>query len=291
MSVTSEPSSSASPEDRPQRAAEFYAERGFPVFPLHPIMSDGTCAGCGGEHCAGKHPIPSRWERTIASVPAARAAWRPELGERGIGLACGARAGVWVLDVDIGTGGPETLRRLEAQHGALPDTWRARTGSGGEHVFFQADDDRVRNSAGQVAPGLDIRGSGGYVVLAPSPHRSGERYEWLAAPWQGPLAPAPGWLRTLALLRPRRALLGEGRRSKRLTSEHKVIAAGCRHEVLVRFCGMLRSMGLDEEAIVECGHALLRHHAQPDPSMDMAQAERDMRDIARRYPPNRPKAK
>jgi hypothetical protein len=290
MSVASE--SSAPPallEDRLRRAAEFYAQRlRWPVFPLHPIAADGRCAGCGGEQCAGKHPITSGWERTICGGKATRAIWRSKLGARGIGLVCGVRAGVWVLDVDTGTGGPDTLARLEAQHGALPDTWRARTGSGGEHVFFAAGDDRVRNSAGQVAPGLDIRGVGGYVVLAPSPHRSGASYEWLRAPWDGSCAQAPRWLDTLAHQPPKRALLGDGRRSKRLMSEHRVIAAGRRHEVLVSFCGRLRSMGLDEEAIVECGHALLRHHAQPDPPMDMKQAERDMRDIARRYPPTKP---
>jgi Bifunctional DNA primase/polymerase, N-terminal len=290
MSTATEPLP-APPDDRLQRAAEYYAERlRWPIFPLHPITPDRRCAGCAGEHCAGKHPIPTRWERTIASVPAAHSAWRAELGDRGIGLACGAIAGVWVLDVDVATGGARSLTLLEQEHGALPDTWRARTGSGGEHVFFATDDDRVRNSAGQVWPGLDIRGAGGYVVLAPSPHRSGGRYEWLRAPWEGPLAQAPGWLAMLALQRPKRPLLGDGRRSARLTSEHTVIAAGCRHEVLVRFCGMLRSMGLGEQAIVECGHALLRHHAQPDPPMDMAQAERDMRDVAHRYPPTRPKA-
>jgi hypothetical protein len=288
MRAATDPSP-APPEERLRSAAAYYTERlHWPVFPLHPITADRRCAGCGGEHCAGKHPIPTRWERTIASPQAARSAWRPGLRERGIGLACGARAGVWVLDVDVDTGGTRSLTLLEQEHGTLPDTWRARTGSGGEHVFFHADDDRVRNSAGQVWPGLDIRGAGGYVVLAPSPHRSGSRYQWLRAPWEGPLASAPGWLDILALQRPKRPLLADGRRSKRLTGEHNVIVAGCRHEVLVRFCGMLRSMGFCEQAIVECGHVLLRHHAQPDPPMDMAQAERDMRDVARRYPPTRP---
>jgi hypothetical protein len=47
-------------------------------------------------------------------------------------------------------------------------------------------------------------------------------------------------------------------------------------------------MGLGEAAIVECGHALLRHHCAPDPPMNLAHAERTMRDIARRYPPTAP---
>lgn len=270
-----------------QRCAEYYADRmKWPVFPLHPIRPDGRCSGCGGEQCAGKHPIPTQWTRTIASASAARASWRPNLGARGIGLPCGPKAGVWVLDVDVGTGGLETLADLQAKHGQLPRTPRARTGSGGEHHFFTAPDDSIHNSASQVAPGLDIRGAGGYVVLTPSPHRSGAAYEWIDPPTTTPVADAPEWLTTLALMRPQR-ISALGRRSD---ESLKLISAGRRHDALIRFCGLLRSCGLGEDAIVECGFALLRHHAAPDPPMDLKQAEKDMRDVARRYPPTAPEA-
>ena len=270
-----------------QRSARFYAgQMHWPVFPLHPIRSDGRCAGCGGEQCAGKHPIPTRWQRTIASETAAESTWRPTLGPRGIGLVCGALAHVWVLDADIQAGGAQSLTELQQTHGTLPRTWHARTGSGGEHLFFRAADDTVRNSASQVYPGLDIRGAGGYVVLAPSPHRSGGVYEWIDPPHKAPLAEAPGWLRNLAMMRPRK----NGHARADHAESLKIISAGRRHDALIRFCGLLRSCGLGEEAIVECGFALLRHHAVPDPPMDLRQAEKDMRDVARRYPPTPPKA-
>lgn len=269
---------------RLQRAAAFYSGKlSLPVFPLHPIREDGRC-DCGGDKCAGKHPIPSRWQRTIASsASATRAVWRPELGPRGIGLACGERAGVWVLDVDVGSGGMDTIERLTATHGPLPRTWRARTGSGGRHLFWRMGDRVVTNSASSVDQGLDVRGEGGYVVMTPSPHRNGQEYEWLDPPTKAPLAVAPQWLTNLALMRPKTA------RVRRDREPLKMIAAGHRHDALIRFCGLLRSCGLGEDAIVECGRALLRYHAVQDPPMDMRQAERDMRDVARRYPPTAPR--
>ena len=36
----------------------------------------------------------------------------------------------------------------------------------------------VRNSAGRIAAGIDVRGEGGYVLAPPSVHPSGRRYCW-----------------------------------------------------------------------------------------------------------------
>lgn len=262
-----------------------YADRlGWAVFPLHGIDKHHRCRGCGGEHCAGKHPIPRHWDRTIGSATAALSIWRPDLGQRGIGLVCGPKSGVWVLDVDIGTGGAETLAQLEQAHGALPLTWRARTGTGGQHIFFRAADDKIRNSASQVMPGLDVRGAGGFVVLPPSPHRNGHAYEWLTAPLSVPLADAPGWLANLAVMRPRK----RGTARRKLVDEMIVVPAGHRHDVLIRLAGLLRSCGFNEQVIVAAGLEFLRSQAAQDPPMDMDQAERDLRDVAHRYPPTRP---
>src|SRR4029077_19014858 len=42
-----------------------------------------------------------------------------------------------------------------------------RTPSGGVHVWF-ASDGEVRNSTDAIAPGVDTRGVGGYVIVPPS---------------------------------------------------------------------------------------------------------------------------
>jgi hypothetical protein len=98
--------------------------------------------------------------------------------DTGIAVRTGAESGLVVLDVDPQHGGDDTLAELLAAHGVLPITVECFTGGGGRHIYFRHPGGEVRNSAGKVGPGLDIRGDGGYVVAPPSPHPSGRRYEW-----------------------------------------------------------------------------------------------------------------
>jgi Bifunctional DNA primase/polymerase, N-terminal len=66
------------------------------------------------------------------------------------------------------------------------------TSSGGLHVYFDAGNRELRCSAGLIGPGLDIRATGGYVIVS-SP---GSGYTW--DPVHNfkttALAPAPDWL-------------------------------------------------------------------------------------------------
>lgn len=47
-----------------------------------------------------------------------------------------------------------------------------------------------------IAPGIDVRGDGGYIVAPPSLHASGNRYQWVEThhPDRTPLPPLPTWL-------------------------------------------------------------------------------------------------
>lgn len=263
------------------RHAAAYARAGWPVFPLWPVR-DGRCT-CSRPGCSNpaKHPIGPSWQKTIASVPAAEAAWRGTLAERGIGLVCGDRVGLWALDVDRQHGGLDALTQLEASYGPLPQSWRVRTGGGGLHIYFEwpRGGAAITNSDQGLPDGINVRGRGGFTVLPPTQHATGRPYQWIAPPRSGPVAPAPGWLLELV------------RRPKRSASANAdadpaaLIPAGKRYPALVRFCGLLRSAGLSEEAVVDCGLVFLRCHCVKDPPMDLEHAKREMRDIARRYPP------
>src|SRR5262249_15239215 len=107
-----------------------------------------------------------------------------------IGIATGTASGIFVVDID---GAEAELRKLETEHGALPPTVEVITARG-RHVYFQMPDGSdIRNSAGKVAPGIDVRANGGYVLAPPSVHPSGRRYAW-SVDSASTFAAAPDWL-------------------------------------------------------------------------------------------------
>ena len=80
------------------------------------------------------------------------------------------------------------------EHGDIA-TAVVETGGGGLHYWFRVPDGvEVRNSAGKLGPGLDVRGDGGYVIVPPSLHASGKRYAWRNESNANGIAPAPEWL-------------------------------------------------------------------------------------------------
>jgi hypothetical protein len=113
--------------------------------------------------------------------------WWRKRPHANIGIATGG--GVCVLDID-GPEGEESLRALEEECGPLPAGAVTRTGKG-RHLWFAAQGEPVRNRV-RLAPGIDVRGDGGYVVAPPSRHASGAPYRWDRA-GQSP-ASAPEWL-------------------------------------------------------------------------------------------------
>ena len=166
--------------------AEGYVGIGWPVFPCKP---------------GGKVPAVAGGFLSATSDPAKVKKWFSS-GQYNIGLPTGQN--FWVLDIDTEKGGAETLQALMRLNGPLPATLTARTRSGGMHIFFAPRPD-IRCSANKVGLGVDVRGRGGYVVVAPSTVAPGayEFNDWdprftdlVGAP---ELAPAPSWLISLAL--------------------------------------------------------------------------------------------
>lgn len=185
-------------------AALWYAQKkGWAVIPLHSIKN-GACT-CGKRNCdnPGKHPrfdknlIPNGLKSATTDPERIREWWN-RWPDANIGIVTGAKSGFVALDIDPPEG-EESMTDLEQQHGAIPDTVENITGSGGRHILFRCPDWYVPNSVGKnggIAPGLDIRGDGGYIIVPPSVHSSGNRYEWEALhhPTETELAEIPRWL-------------------------------------------------------------------------------------------------
>jgi hypothetical protein len=179
-------------------AALRYASRGLPVFPLWPVLQfkpgSYTCA-CGKTlrcESPGKHPIPHLTPNGLKQATTCEKIirdWWSVQPDANIAIATGR---VVVVDVDPRHGGDAALAQLETKHGNFPQTWRVGTGGGGLHIYLSAPADiMIKNSAGQLGAGIDVRGHGGYVVAPPSRHISGKQYEWAAG---NALAPMPKWL-------------------------------------------------------------------------------------------------
>jgi hypothetical protein len=152
-----------------------YLARGWSLVALHGITPEGTCTCERAAACenAGKHPLYRNWQKVpIADIGVwqAIAHWRAARGlATNAGLATGRASGVFALDVDPKNGGLATLAAYVEAGRLLPATWEQRTGSGGLHLLFAMPADfEPTNATGRLGPGLDIRGTGGQIVLAPS---------------------------------------------------------------------------------------------------------------------------
>lgn len=179
-------------------AALQYRIKGWPVIPLHGVK-DGVCTCDKGASCSspGKHPRTKQGVKDATTDTEIVAKWWTKWPDANIGIATGTTSGLLVLDVDPRHGGDDSLDALVDQHGPLPDTVGSMTGGGGWHTYFEyTGAEPIRNSAGKLGPGLDIKSVGGYVVAPPSRHISGGNYEWELSshPDDTPLAPPPQWL-------------------------------------------------------------------------------------------------
>jgi hypothetical protein len=113
---------------------------------------------------ADKRPAtPHGFKDATLDPDAAKALWSRHPGPL-VGVPTGAASGLDVLDVDGRTGGGHWFA---THRGELPVTRVHRTRSGGLHIFFRHHAG-VRCSAGQIAPGIDVRADGGYVIWWPA---------------------------------------------------------------------------------------------------------------------------
>ncbi|WP_338698263.1 bifunctional DNA primase/polymerase [Streptomyces sp. Q6] len=186
------------------------AERGLAVIPLSrtklpalpsPHRDDPPWKPrCHGECGLPGHGVydattdPRRIRALFAAAPRAT----------GYGIACGLPPHHLIgvdLDTKSGTDSSASLRELALRHlFTIPETVVVATPSGGRHLWLSGPPDVVvPNSAGRLAPGIDIRGAGGYLV---GPGSRTEHGVYSTVPGTAHLPPAPCPPALLRLLTP-----------------------------------------------------------------------------------------
>ncbi|HEX4246602.1 MAG TPA: bifunctional DNA primase/polymerase [Pseudonocardia sp.] len=175
------------------------AEQGWDLFPIAPARK--------------APPVFEDWRRHATTDPQRLLRYFAAHPRHNAGIACGP-SGLIVIDCDLPktagqtTGGAANLAGLATRHGhTVPATYTVATPSGGTHLYFLAPEPAtgagpLGNTSGLLAPLIDTRGDGGYVLapgssLAPQPAagdqpgRPGGSYELLD---DTPPVPLPIWL-------------------------------------------------------------------------------------------------
>ena len=172
-------------------AALDLAERGAKIFPL--IENS-------------KKPIFEGWPDNASSDPERIRRWwtDPVLQwERSYNIGVTGLL-IWDIDVKNGVDGEATLAELTAKHGPIPTSLTVRTPSGGKHIYLRSGN-RVRNSAGKLGAGLDVRGYHGYVV-GPGSEIDGKKYQIIV---DSPIVDAPEWMVLTSMVAPGLARIRE----------------------------------------------------------------------------------
>ncbi|KIF69255.1 hypothetical protein HY68_12725 [Streptomyces sp. AcH 505] len=159
-------------------SALYAITRGYAVFPLSINKTPAIKSPHDkGHSCKGRCGKPGHGVHDATTDPAyARHLFDLSSRATGYGIACGGKLIGLDLDRKHGVDGCATLNQLAAGHGfEIPQSQTICTPSGGFHVWLAAPAGlSVPNSAGRLGPGIDVRGTGGYLVGPGSIGRAGD---------------------------------------------------------------------------------------------------------------------
>lgn len=233
-------------------AAE-YVDSGWSVLPVRPEE---------------KRPYMTNWlQYTKTRAPKAMVdSWFTNLAGAGVGVVTGRISNMVVLDVEHDCPYPieELLKRY-------PTQMIAKSGGGGYHLFYlyPTNQTRIANRV-RIFEGADLRADGGFIVLPPTMHPSGNRYEWVK---RGPLGAFP-----LALLdlRAQPRIQGDGW----ITEALRGVSEGGRNDTCARLAGYFFKKGMNAD-IVEA--LLLDWNERNEPPLPVHEVRTTIKSIERSH--------
>ena len=224
-------------------AALEYAHRGLPVFPCQPRgKTPATEHGC---------------KDATTDTAAVEAVWRTQ-PKANIGI---STDDLVVIDED-GPAGRKSLAALEAKHAPLPATLTQLTGrvdGGKQFIFRRPPGVDIRNSAGKLGDGLDVRSMGGYFIAPPSIHPTGKTYEWIDP--NCPIAELPAWV-VVELATPAQ-FNGNGAQPHNGADDGADIPSGQRDDTLFKLACKLRWAGLSFGEVLAKMHTVNGERCKP----------------------------
>lgn len=239
--------------DTVDRALE-YVDLGWSILPVRPD---------------DKRPYMTNWlqyQKTRADRDLVTS-WFSSLSNAGVGLVTGRISGVVVLDVEHDCPIPieDILRKY-------PTGMISKSGGGGRHLFYNYPRGvgRISNRV-RIFEGADLRADGGFIVLPPTLHPSGGRYEWLR---RGPMGAFPRELLDMQS-RPK-AQEGDGW----ITEALRGVSEGGRNDTCARLAGYFFKKGVNSD-IVEA--LLLEWNEKNDPPLPIREVRTTIKSIERSH--------
>jgi hypothetical protein len=279
---------------------KLYMDCGFIVLPTnYPVFTENgvECSCSKGINCSsiGKHTVhrykyidPFNYERM-------KDRYLDEFKDNP-NLNIGFKVmGYSVLDVDNKNGGDKSLAQLLRDYEINFDHVISVNCSNGQHIYATNKD--LKNTAGVVGNGLDVRSEGGFIVAPGSVHKSGKVYQWNEI---GEVATIPDeWIYTQTDENEISSNKKSSNRSnqtagkklkdidlpKHLTSEY-VIKAGYRQSTLFLWACRERGNGANAEQLFDKLVTIRDSHCEEGKEPVTDEEVREIAESASRFPTN-----
>ena len=232
---------------------EDYVNSGWSILPVKPEE---------------KRPYMTNWLQYTRIKPSMEKveSWFRSLSGAGVGAVTGKISNMVVMDVENYC--PTPIEELLKKY---PTQMIAKTGSGGYHLFYQYPQNvsRVSNRV-KIFDGIDLRADGGFIVLPPTIHPNGRRYEWIK---RGPLGTFP-----LSLLdvESKPSTQNDGW----ITEALRGVSEGGRNDMCARLAGYFFKKGVNTQ-VVEA--LLMEWNERNDPPLPVREIRTTLKSIERTH--------